>query len=339
MSILTIISICLGVALLLFTWFDLFMTVFMIGGGAGPQSRLVADRSWRLALRLHSPGSDTSHSFMRAVGPTIVLLALATWVLELIIGWALIFGAEIFMEPWKVSIGDRLIFAGKSIVGRSGNSPALKVDQGMWEAIQSFAGLSGVVIVSVGLAYVLPILASVAHKRSIAATMHSLGDGVDDMVDLAKTGDGGSISDQLIAMIPGIALCAERHRSYPVLHYFHSQDPHAALAPAIAKIALLLKSDLSDVPTIDRTVSKPLAHAIHNLIDAFSGLGLKRYALQEDTIDKDKLGELNINPRTPPPDNRMPETEWLKAYVQFDGWDWDAIEKGSVNTNDPQGKS
>lgn len=332
MDALSIISIVFGIMLFLFTFADLFMTVFMIGGGAGPQSNFVADRLWRASLRLHRPKNDLSHSLMRAVGPMIVLVALATWVLQLIASWALIFVPTAFMEPSGISFGDRMLFAGRSIVGRSGNTPELGMENGIWEAVQSFSGVTGVIVVSVGLAYVLPILASVAHKRSIAATIHSLGDGVDRMVELGSTAGGSSFELHLVALIPSIALSAERHRSYPVLHYFHSRDPHAALATSIAKLVILMQSDLSKMPRVDLTVKEPLSHVIQNLLDAVAGMGLKKFAYNNGSIDSSKLGNLDIGPRQPPPSTRIPEIEWLKAYVLFDGWDWETIEEGALKT-------
>jgi len=269
---------------------------------------------------------------MRAVGPGIVLLALATWVFEIVLAWTLIFQPSVFKEPDGVSFSDRFVFAGKSIIGRSGNTPALEVDGAWWEMIQGFAGLTGVVVISVGLAYVLPILAAVAQKRSVASSLHAIGDSVNSMYECGTTDKGKAYHEHLLAMVPQIALSAERHRSYPVLHYFHSSDPHAALAPAVAKVGLLFHADLSELPELTDTVTEPVAHSIHNLLEALGGMGLRRYAREADTIDRDKLNELDIDPRVPPPATRLPNIEWLKAYVQFDGWEWDTIKDETGET-------
>lgn len=318
--------------LFLFTFGDLFQTVFMIGGGAGPQSTYMARSTWKWALNLHSTKSKRSHSMMRAVGPFIVLMALATWVLQLVLAWALILVPTAFSDKDGVSFSDRLLFAAKSIIGRSGNSPEIRVIEGPWEIIESISGITGVIVVTVGLAYVLPILGAVVAKRSVAATIGTLGDDVDSMIRRATLPGGSSFELHLVALISSISEIAERHRSYPVLHYFHSKDSHAALATSIAKLSLLLKSNRSDMDRVDPTVVEPLAHAIHNLLDALSIMGLKDFAHRDKRIDSNSLHQLNINPDQPPTTNRLPHSEWLKAYVLFDGWDWDAIRNGAEKT-------
>ena len=331
MNALEVLSILGGTALLLFAVVDVFMTVFMIGGGAGPQSRFAADRLWRLALRLHDVDSPRSHSLMRAVGPLIVLLALLTWVLELVLGWALVFVPSTFAEPGEIGIDDRIVFAGKVVVGRSGNTPSLEVAWDGWEMVLSLAGASGVVIISVGLAYVLPILAAVAHKRSIAATIHTLGDTVDDMRALGQVSGGSSFELHLVALVSGIVLCAERHRSYPVLHYFHSHDGHSALAPAVAKIALLLRADREGLDKVDPTVAEPLLQAIRNLVSALSTMGLTRYAREMEDPDTDAMSPIDIAPSARSARGGALPIEWFEAYVRFDGWSWDEIVAGDAS--------
>jgi len=318
----------LGVAVILFTLVDVFKTVFMIGGGAGPQSSFLADRLWRLALRAHVRDSERSHSTMRSAGPLILLMILMAWTLELVLGWALVFPAEAFEEPASLTFADRLLFATTAVIGRAGNAPALAVDGDGWEILHSLAGLTGVFILSVGIAYVLPILGAVAHKRSIAAKIHTLGDDVADMLELGRTPDGSSFELHLVALVDQIVLTAERHRAYPVLHYFHSHNRHAALAPAITKIALLLQEDLADVDKLDRTVRVPLERAIANLLGAVSSMGLSRYARDMPDLDDWEMTTIELDPSASggAHEGALPK-RWLKAYVQFDGWDWDTVVK------------
>ena len=80
------------------------------------------------------------------------------------------------------------------------------------------------------------------------------------------------------------------------------------------------------------TVVKPLTHAIHNLLEALGGLGLDQYARSSSAIDEDKLSRLQVDPNASPPVDRMPSTEWFKAYVQFDGWEWEPIDRGMSRT-------
>ena len=322
----TVLLSLVGTALILFTLVDVFKTVFMIGGGAGPQSGFLADRTWRLALRLHDPECARSHSRMRSAGPLIVLMILVAWTLELVLGWALLFPATAFEEPDSRMFADRLLFATTAIIGRTGNTPALAVDGDGWEILHSLAGLTGVFILSVGIAYVLPILGAVAHKRSIAAKIHTLGDGVADMLELGRTPNGSSFELHLVALVDQIGLTAERHRAYPVLHYFHSHDRRTALAPAIAKIALFLREDLDDVDKVDATVRVPLERAIANLLGVVSAMGLERYARDVPDLDDRQMDSIELHPAAPGgAHDRTVPTRWLEAYVRFDGWRWSTV--------------
>jgi len=273
---------------------------------------------------------------MRATGPLIVLLVLFTWVLELILGWALVFAGHGFESSEPLGFDDRLLFSARAIVGRSGNEPSLAVDGDGWELLYALAGMSGVLMVSVGLAYVLPILASVAHKRSIAARIHTLGDTVDDMRALGRTPGGSSFELHLVALVGEISLTAERHRSYPVLHYFHSRDPHAALAPAIAKMVVLLRGPLEEVDKVDLTVRLPLERAVANLLAALSSMGLSRYARVDGRIDHDSLDRIELDPSAGGEDRLdVPSLDWFEAYVRFDGWEWEAVPEGDSSRREP----
>lgn len=323
MTVLEVLSICAGIAVLGFALFDIFMTVLIIGGGAGVQSGFLADRLWRIALRWHDYDSDLSHSLLRAVGPLVVLLILATWVIQLCLGWALIFLPRAFKSSENIDFLDRLTFAGKAIIGRSGNAPELETLDGFWTVVNSVAGTSGVIIVSVGLAYVLPILGAVAHNRSVAASVSTLGNTPDDLKSLMQDCRQDQFQLHLISLVAAISLSAERHRSYPVLHYFHSKDPHASLAPAIAKVAIFLKRDRQGDQAVDPAVARPLNRAILNLLEALGRMGLTRYAQDDPLVEESDLSAIIIDPLAAPPNDGEPSDNWLKAYVRYDGWNWE----------------
>ena len=325
-----------GAALLLFALYDVFATVLIIGDGAGPQSRVVADRSWRLAIALHDPDSEGSHSRMRSVGPLIVLLVLTVWVLEFTLAWALVFVPEAFSNGGRAHFDDRLVFAAQTVLGRGGNSPALEVADGGWELLHSLAGLTGVVLVSVGLAYVLPILSSVAQKRSVAASINGIGSSVDEMRELAAAAGGelpaaDALGPHLVTMANQVTLVAERHRAYPVLHYFHSRDYHAAFAPALVKLALLVRDAPEADVRVHPGVSRLVEQSAMDVLEAVARMGLSRYARGRDDIDDDDLVELVIDPsRASAKDMPSPPLAWMRAYVQFDGWGWEEIERGDA---------
>ena len=53
--VISVLSVVAGAVLFCLVAVDVFATVFVIGQGAGPQSRRLASKTWLLALRLHTP--------------------------------------------------------------------------------------------------------------------------------------------------------------------------------------------------------------------------------------------------------------------------------------------
>lgn len=315
-GVLSIGSVAAGIVVLVWVMRDVLHTVFTFGDGAGAQSGILASVVWRTALRLHDPDSERSHARLRSAGPLIVLLALALWVGQLTLSWALIFVPSAFEGSSSATFGDRFVFAGKTVIGRAGNSPELSVTSGTWEAVHGVAGLSGVTLVSIGLAYVLPILGGVADKRSVAAHINALGPSVGEIKETVGRAGGGQIELHLIALVTQVSETAERHRTYPVLHYFHSNDRHAALAPAIAKLVLLLEDGLDAAPAADATVFEPLNRAIRNLLEAVAKMGLYDYATR---IDSGELNDIGLHEGNGG-NEVLPNRAWIDTYVRFDGW-------------------
>jgi len=346
---LDVLSVALGASIIAWAIMDLFGTVFMVGGGPAAQTRWVASSVWRLAIRMHDPSSRRSHSLLRAAGPLIVLLVLLIWMSELTLGWALVFVPDAFGSGADPSFGDRLVFAAKAMIGRGGNSDLVAPVEGGWEALRTIAGATGVTLVSVGLAYVLPVLGGVAHRRSVAATIYTLGADVEEMRRLAATRGGSSFELYLVALVPALSVVAESQRSYPVLHYFHSKDRHAALAPALAMLVEFLRDDQESLEGIDATVTEPLCRAIHNVLEALIRMGLQEYAEDVAGVDTSELHPVGIGKLVGDPDNEgvaihesrdgveaevpgktvLPSKEWLEAYAGFDGWNWEDVDPGT----------
>jgi hypothetical protein len=309
----------IGVSLLMWTVADIFSTVLVIGDGAGRQSGRLADLMWKSALRFHDPQSRRSHRRLRCVGPLIVLVILVIWVGQIILSWALVFGPTAFVNR-DVSFGDRFVFAGRTVAGRGGNTPRLEASSGLWEVVHGMAGLSGVTIISIGLAYVLPVLRGVAEKRAVAVRINALGNSVSAMQEMVERApDGGDIDLHLLAITTAVAQTAEVQRAYPVLHYFHSSDVHAALAPAIARVSLLVGTGLPPAPKVDATVIEPLAAVVGGLLDGIAEMGLDEQDKQARASSERRSDD---GARTP----SLAEHSRLRAYVEFDGWSWDVVE-------------
>lgn len=109
---------------------------------------------------------------------------------------------EAFQDAQGASFGDRIVFAAKTVFGRGGNGPALATVDETWDNVHSVAGLTGVTLVSLGLAYVLPVLGAVAHKRSTAAMINTLGHSLESMQELLDRTGGGQFGQHLLTLTP-----------------------------------------------------------------------------------------------------------------------------------------
>ena len=190
----------------------------------------------------------------------------------------------------------------------------------------------------VGLAHVLPVLASVAPKRSVASSIHALGSNVDEIRRLASTRGGSSFELHLIALVPALSAIVESQRSYPVLHHFHTKDRHAALPLALSMLVEFLRTDLDEFDSVDATVTEPLCRAIHNLLGALTRMGLEEHA-SSDLMDVASTQSVGINTLADDSHDdrsdmlesheddpsvlgrtRLPSMQWLDTYRRFDGW-------------------
>ena len=77
---------------------------------------------------------------------------------------------------------------------------------------------------------------------------------------------------------------------------------------------------------VNATVLIPLARAMHDLLGAMQQMGLDNFAMEHPDFDREELGRVGIEPMSASIKD-MPSTDWLRAYVAFDGWSWDIIEK------------
>ncbi len=230
-----------GLGIVGVTLLDVTLTVLSASSGPGPITRIVSSSAWRVFRGLHTEAGRRwpalrTHWLLRAAGPLIVLVVLQTWLLLMILGWGLVFGQEGSLlsdggEAIEPAFG-RIHYAAALILGRGTGdfSPGGAV----WRFAEQVAALTGVGFVGVTLAYILPVINAVAHRRTVAATIATLGGNPNEIVLRAWNGtDLGDLDLHLIALTPEIALLSQHHLAYPVITYFHSGDRSASLAPAI----------------------------------------------------------------------------------------------------------
>jgi len=79
--------------------------------------------------------------------------------------------------------------------------------------------------VTMGVSYVLSVLGAVSNKRSFASSVSGLG--VDSETVVCSAWDGEDFDGlhlPLNSLASRLDTLADQHKSYPILHYYHSES-------------------------------------------------------------------------------------------------------------------
>lgn len=223
--------IVVGIALLLTVAYDLLSTTLVTTTAAGPLTKRVATGLSSLARRVsRGPGSF----LMQVTGPAVLLVTIGVWLLLLWGGWTLIFSAD----PDAVVSGttgepadgwSRLYFAGFTAftLGVGDYVP----NGAPWQVLTGLGVISGLAFTTLAITYLIPVVTAVTERRTQASSIAGLGTTPQQIVLSAwRNGSFDYLDHRLPKLGEDILLTAERHLSYPVLHFFHSARPHEDFA-------------------------------------------------------------------------------------------------------------
>lgn len=263
-----------GAIVVLVTLFDVFATTISLSSARGPLSSRVSAGVWRILRR---PRNDLAR---RAGGPLVMITVLLGWLFALTLGWTLVFNVDGSLEsaasPEQQSSDVRLIdsafFVFGSLIGRGATelSPA----EVGWSTVVAIMSVTGVGLITLSLAWLLPVVAAVVQKRALAATISTLGQTPQDIVARAWNGrDLGNLDLHLLPLIAEFNLLAQRHLAFPVIHYFQSADHRTAIGPQVACLddalsliaAAELDTDRSET-NLDGSTTVPLRQAISDYL-------------------------------------------------------------------------
>ena len=226
----------IGVVLLAVVIVDLLWTTLWADGGAGPVSARLSNVLWRLIRR-----SGSSRSTIVSLGGPVVLVGtLLLWVGLLWIGWTLVFGsAENSLRDTSdgstVSWPGRFYFVAYAMF-TMGNGDFRPVG-GLWQVLTGFTTATGMLLVTLAVSYVLSVLGAVAQKRSFAGTVKGLGTSGAALVRSGWNGrDLHDLDLPLSALASEASSLADKHKTYPILHYYHSSSETGASSLAVATL-------------------------------------------------------------------------------------------------------
>ncbi len=331
----TVAPIVIGVLVVVVALVDMGQTVVSVSGKAGALTRRMSASVWRAALWFHHR-SDREGRLLTAAGPLILITVILTWIVLLVLGWSLVFGApqaviEAELDEPTALLG-RVYYASSLVVGRG--SPGFRPGTEAWRAVEQVAALSGLALLSLAIAYVLAVVRAVVDQRRTAAYIATLGGHPEEVLHRAWSGeDFGHLDLHLIAVTPMINAVAEQHLAYPVVHYFHSRERHSAIGPNIAvldEVLTVLGCCAADVRLGDATV-EPLRWAISEYLDTVIPMFvLTTEAEQPPRPAFGKLETAGVPVRAEDDIDAVYASERsrrmrLNALVRSHGWDWETV--------------
>lgn len=223
-----------GIFVLIVCIIDFTWTTLWIDGGAGPVTDRLSSSVWRFMRKI---GGNHS-KLLSLAGPLVLSTTLLMWIVLLWIGWTFTFaGLEQSISPSHgtdpISWFDRFYFAGYLIftLGNGDFSPM----EGTAQILSIVATATGMLFITFGVTYLISILSAVTMKRSLAVSVHGLGESAEEIARSAWNGEDFHDLNLLLASFSeNLSSLAAQHAAYPVLHYYHAISNTTAMPTAIA---------------------------------------------------------------------------------------------------------
>ncbi|SEV85998.1 potassium channel family protein [Natrinema salifodinae] len=240
-----------GLVLLVGAIVDILWTTLWVDGGSGPISGRLTTAVWR-GLRVMTGDHKKALSL---AGPLILTLTLATWIGLIWIGWTFIFASypTALISTRTGAVADwsgRLYYVAYTMF-TDGNGDYTPIGD-VWEMASALTTATGMAFVTLGVSYILTVLGAVSDKRSFASSVTGLGERSEALVRTGWTGeDFQGLDLTLETLAAELSLLAEQHKSYPILHYYHSEQGERASAMAVPIYDEALTLFLHGVPDDD----------------------------------------------------------------------------------------
>lgn len=335
-----ILLLILGILIQIIVIVDIFKTVIYINGG-GFLSGFASRAIWKLFFTLAK--GDARNRILNLCGSLIMLFLLFMWINLIWLSYSLIYISDfnsVINNATNSPAGnlDKIYFVGYTLTSLGNGDFSAGSDA--WQIITNVVGMNSLVFISLGIAYLIPVLEAVIDKRTLAVHINKLGS---SPVEIIMNGFNGENFDPLYQRFYGlenlIIKHGERHLAYPILHYFHSNRRDHALTLSLAMLDEAIT--IQQVYKIDKSSKnyhwQVMRGALENLYDR----------LDHNYIPKAK--------EVPPFDykNRFP-TEFCKnfihdtstdihkfdqhrqrilGYIENDGWDWEDVIKEKTEIN------
>ena len=303
--------------------------------GAGFIADRISRKVWRFALTLAS--HDGRSKMLRFIGPLNLLFILLTWIILLWLSNTLM----VYSDPhslWSSSDNEyvqgfveSLYFTSYvlSSMGSGDYTPA----SDWWLIYTGFISYTGVVFISLGISFLLPVIEAIILKRKVSVIINGLGKNPKQILNNYKHENFKSFCQKLEDLEPELIKLAQNHLAYPVIHYFHSENLYESLSvqlvtldETMSVILYKIKDENIENRLVVERCYKAMTYYLSTLAAAF-------IEPQDDEPERPNTDYLNDISKSDAALSNSDDTslsdrrKLLLAYLQNDGWSWDYIEK------------
>lgn len=318
-----------GIFLLIAIYTDLLQTTIQ-HTGAGYLSQRIGTYIWKIFLKLS--GENGYNKILGSAGLIIVCSLIVFWIACIWLGYTLIFNFRVdsvlhTSSELPTDFMDKVYYTGYTL-STLGNGDMM-ASNNYWRILTVVNSISGLLIITLSITYLLPLLSAVTNKRKLCAYIAFLGNSPDEII--MKGWNGKDLSD-LNQHIYELGLMIldhkEKHLLYPVLHYFHSTEKKFA-APVSLSILDETVSIIMASPILSEKIDKLALDILRKSLDDYLEILKEAYIPRTATAPyMPKLtsvySEIGIDHKNIQTffETLTQRRELLHGMVLMDGWKW-----------------
>lgn len=324
----------LGILIQIVVIIDIFKTILYING-AGYLSHFASKTIWKLFFWASKENGRSP--LLNLCGPIILVFFLFMWISLIWLGVSLMFIADpdsilqgMTGEP--ATVVGKIYYVGY-ILTSLGNGD-YSAAHGTWQIVSNLMGIHSMIFISLGIAYLIPILQAVIDKRTLSVQIAMLGS---NPIEIIKNGYNGKNFSALYHRFETLETLlikhGERHLAYPILHYFHANDMTYALPLNLAALdeAMIIQK----VYQIDDSANSFHWHALKHSLDNFYLRLEPKFLIgtnQPPPFNYEKqlaaiFDNLSLQPSTSELKHLEHHRKKVIGYVKSDGWRWEDVLK------------
>ena len=228
----------LGMVIVVAVFYDFLRTAIALNG-LGLFSSLLARTLWKLAKRIVPVGERRYKVALRgAIGPSILIVLTAFWILVHLAGYTLMFSAGHALidsqtkEP--ATIIQTIAFTGSALSTLGAST--VQVTNGWWDNLSMVAAVNGMIVLTLSVSFILNVLQTTTAARTFASRYNAL---------MSKKGNLDRIGKLEGAATLGGDLCdiAVKLSASPLPAFFSPHDQSMDFPSAIKQLCAMLDEE------------------------------------------------------------------------------------------------